>query len=100
MLLRNKNKDNYTILSVIEPHGKYDPVNETVTESKTKLKDLRIIYQDKDITVIEIQFIDDTGVRIFLSHSNNQNQNHKTRIDNKTINWTGNYFLLSDWNNK
>jgi oligo-alginate lyase len=91
ILIRQKKVDNYSFLSTIEAHGFADPIKEAVEGTISNIKVLSIIYQDKNVSCVKIEFLDGAVARLFISHIPNNDLIHTVELEGKTISWKGNY---------
>lgn len=57
-LVREPAAKDHTFVTVIETHGHYDILRETSKELKSRCKDVRIVYDDADRTVVEVAYGD------------------------------------------
>ena len=55
-MVRNENKDNYTFVSVIEPHGSFDPKLESVQDPHSKVTNISLLQQDEKYTAVSVSF--------------------------------------------
>jgi oligo-alginate lyase len=91
-----KNGKNKSFVSVIEPHGKYDAINEFSTNAYSSVKQIKLLYNDAAYTVVEMMYGDK---KILITQCNTICEKNKTNsvfIQNKTIEWTGQYSILYD----
>jgi oligo-alginate lyase len=91
-----KNGKNKSFISVIEPHGKYDAINEFSTNAYSAVKQIKILYNDAAYTVVEMMYGDK---KILITQCNTiceKNKSNSVFIQNKTIEWTGQYSILYD----
>ena len=57
-LVREPAAKNHTFVTVIETHGYYDVLRETSKELKSRCKDVKIVRDDADSTVVEVVYGD------------------------------------------
>ena len=53
-MLRRKNTKNTLFVSAIEAHGSYSPVSESAVNSKSNIKELKVVLDTVDYTAISI----------------------------------------------
>jgi hypothetical protein len=86
-----KNGSVQSFISVIEIHGKFDPVIEFSTNSYSSVQNMKLL-ENGDNSIIEIII---SGKKLLIAQSNkdfNKTQKHST----KEINWTGPFTVLYD----
>lgn len=93
IILRKSDVMDHTFVSVIEAHGKVDPVKETVLQVQPAVERLHLLFRDDSVTVIGVEFKDGTITELFLSHYPDEFAKHEVTIDGSQVSWTGNYFL-------
>ncbi len=77
-----------TFVSVLEPHGFYDPAGETVTDSKSCIAALRHFrVTDADIVVLELT--DGRTVTLAVADEADAAKVHQAVVDGKALGWTG-----------
>jgi hypothetical protein len=91
-VLRRKNSDNTTFVSVVEPHGSYSPVSESSLNSNSNISELKIIHQDVNYTAVSIVDIKGhTSVFILANTQASASKKHQLKIDGKAYQWQGPY---------
>ncbi len=96
-VIRRKGAGDTTFVSVIEPHGDYNPVTELATNSDSNISRLRIVHNDENYTAVSIEDLGGQVTVFVLSNSDaNRSINHELDIDGKAYSWTGpyHYFVL------
>jgi hypothetical protein len=94
-ILRKKGK-NQSFISVIEVHGRYDPIAEFSTSSYPSVQGVKIIRNDDEFTVVEITV---KGKKLLTVQSNkyfSKTGKHTVSYDGRDISWSGPYFVLFD----
>ena len=93
-MIRNKTKD-WVVASVIEPHGKYDEVNEFTQDSYPKIQSVRVLKNDEEFTSIEIKGNANIDYLLVICNNNSSEKAvHSTTVNNKNFDWTGQYYLV------
>ncbi|PWJ58458.1 alginate lyase [Dyadobacter jejuensis] len=83
-----------TFLSVIEPHGHFDPTAETASGAESNVKEAKIIYDTAVATVVDVWL--NSGHKIRLAVANNDaasGQSHSLSLPDGTLSWKGYYQL-------
>jgi hypothetical protein len=92
-MIRRKDTDNTTFVSVIEPHGSYSPVSEASLNSNSHIKNLAIVNDDDDYTAVSITDVKGNKQLFILSNNNAlASAKHSLLINNKEYQWTGPYY--------
>jgi oligo-alginate lyase len=89
-----KNGSNKSFINVIEPHGKYDAINEFSTNAYSTVKQIQLLYNDASYTIVKMIFNDKN---LLIAQCNNvcdKNKKSSLLIQNKTIEWTGQYSII------
>ena len=94
---RKRNKKNAIYVSVIESHGRYNPVSEIAMDPFSGIERVDVIYDDKEYTVINITSNSRKTWTIALSNRNpSEEANHYLKIGDAIMNWKGPYYLLKN----
>ena len=91
-MLRRKNIKNTIFVSAIEAHGSYSPVSESAVNSKSSIKELKMVLDTADYTAISITTIKGT-TKLFITANTNASKEakHTLKINNKRYTWVGSY---------
>ena len=93
LLLRRKNSKNTTFVSTIETHGNYSPVTESATNSKSNIKELKIVLDTDDYTAILITNVSGSSKLFITSNTNATTEaKHTLKVNDKNYEWTGSYY--------
>ncbi|MCJ8318594.1 MAG: heparinase II/III family protein [Colwellia sp.] len=94
-IYRNPQSKNHTFVSVLEPHGEYNPSKEYTINAVSKVQKL-IHKKENNIDVVEITFIDDRQYLLaFISSENNQaNQENKFSFNGSKYQFNGRFMFL------
>ena len=92
IMLRRKNIKNTIFVSAIEAHGSYSPVSESAVNSKSSIKELKMVLDTADYTAISITTIKGT-TKLFITANTNASKEakHILKINNKNYTWVGSY---------
>ncbi|HEU5165241.1 MAG TPA: heparinase II/III family protein [Chitinophagaceae bacterium] len=89
-----KNGLDQSFISVIEVHGKFDPVLEFSTNSYSSVQNIKLLEND-DYSIIEVII---NGKKLLIAQSNKDFDKTTTHVA-KEISWTGPYTILYDGKN-
>jgi hypothetical protein len=92
LMIRRKDSDNTTFVSVIEPHGSYSPVSELSVNSNSNIAELKIVHDDTHYTAVAIKDVKGESSLFILSNMNaSASLQHQLEIDGKSYQWKGAY---------
>lgn len=92
IVLRRKNAQKTTFVSVLETHGSYSTVTESAKNATSNIESLKVVYEDSSYIAVEIKSKSGVSSLFILSTKNNkESQKHKLQINKKTYNWVGAY---------
>ena len=93
IMLRRKNTKNTLFVSAIEAHGSYSPVSESAINSKSNIKELKLVLDTADFTAISITTLKgNTKLFITANTSASKEAKHTLKINNKKYTWVGSYY--------
>ena len=92
-ILRAKTNDGVSFLSVIEPHGDYNPTVEYTIGSHSRVKSVSH-FKGGAAEYIMIETKDGNVVGLGLSGEDNPSGTHSVDVNGETISWTGPYKLF------
>ena len=94
IMLRRKNTKNTLFVSSIEAHGSYSPVSESAVNSKSNIKELKVVIDTLDYTAISITTLKgDTKLFITANTEASKEATHKLTINNENYEWSGSYYF-------
>ncbi|WP_159799643.1 alginate lyase family protein [Flavobacterium sp. MK4S-17] len=94
-MVRVNSKDNYTFVSVIEPHGSFDPKLESVQDPHSKITAIKLLHNDKNYTALSVTFKNNKEyILMFANKPAKANTAHTLTLGGKKYSWNGNYKLL------
>ena len=93
LMLRAKTKDGISIVSVIEPHGDYNPTVEYTLGSHSQVKSVSH-YEAGANEYIQIETKDGERVGLGLAGDANPELTHTVDINGESVSWTGAYKLF------
>ena len=93
LIVRRNNSKNTTFVSTIESHGNYSPVTESAFNSKSSIKELKVVLENDNYTAIAITNVNDI-TKIFITANTNASKEakHNVKINNKNYTWSGSYY--------
>lgn len=86
-----KKGTNQAFVSVIELHGKYDPIGEFSTNAKTSVKQIKLLKNDGEFSAAEIMIADRKLLIVQCNNNFEVNAKHSLTIEGVQLNWTGPY---------
>uniref|UniRef100_UPI0025B893B0 heparinase II/III family protein n=1 Tax=Lacinutrix sp. TaxID=1937692 RepID=UPI0025B893B0 len=94
LMLRRKNTKNTLFVSIIESHGNYSPVTESAVNSKSSIKELKVLIDTEAYTAIQITNIKG-NVKLFITANTNASKQakHNLKINDKNYEWSGSYYF-------
>jgi len=92
-ILRAKTTDGVSFVSVIEPHGDYNPTVEYTIGSHSQIASVAHLEEGAD-EFVEITLKSGEKIGLALADSEDASEAHSAVINGKTVNWTGPYALF------
>lgn len=94
-LMLRREKEDTVFVSVVEPHGGYNPVTERSVNANSHVKSITVLATDGDYTAVEILTHEDRKFIFVVSNKDNSKaQAHSLNISGRDIVWTGPYGLF------
>ncbi len=90
---RKKNRKKALFVSVLEPHGKYNPITELGQNAFSQIGGVEIVIDNEDYTGIEIMGTKKGKILLLLANTNPHEEHHLT-INHENISWKGYYKLI------
>nr|QXF14446.1 exo-oligoalginate lyase [uncultured bacterium] len=91
-MLRRNAKDT-TFVSVIEPHGSYNPVSEASLNSNSSIANLTLVSDSDDYTAITITDVKGGEQLFILANKNSASSaKHSLKVNGKFYTWVGPYY--------
>jgi len=94
-MIRKKGKDQLFV-SVIEMHGRFDPVAEFATNSYPAVQNIRLLQNNADYTVVEILLKEKKMVLAQCNKEFSRQAKHSISYQGNSVRWTGPYVVLFD----
>jgi len=92
-MLRAKTNDGVSFVSVIEPHGEYNPTVEYTLGSHSRVSSVAHFESGPD-EFIQIETKDGEKVGLGLAGDPDPSKSHSVDVNGKVINWTGPFKLF------
>jgi len=92
-MLRARKADGVSFVSVIEPHGDYNPTVEYTIGSHSSVKSVSH-FEGGAAEYILIETKDGNSVGLALGAEDNPDGTHSVDVNGKTISWSGAYKLF------
>jgi hypothetical protein len=92
-IVRQPESKSHFFVSVIEPHGDFNPVSELVESPQSCVSKLQLVYSDTDVAIVDCAFKNGNQYRLCLALNNDPNKEHLVTIGVEQVNWKGNYKL-------
>lgn len=94
LMLRRENSDTIFV-SVVEPHGGYNPVTERSVNANSHIKAINVLMNTQEYTAVEILTHGEKSMTFILANAQNSQQaKHKLKLDGLSYQWTGPYMLF------
>jgi hypothetical protein len=99
LVLRIPNSQQHDFVSILEPHGEYDPVNEFTVEGDSKVSNLQYQRQGK-VEIVHITFSNNKELLLALNNGNaneltfNPKQLNSFSFKNRSFEFTGRFKLF------
>lgn len=84
----------HSFFSVVEPHGSYDVVTEMVADASSRVKSMKIIYQNEDVAILEVLTQSERVHWMLSLNPSDAAKKHKVRTDAGVFEWTGNSKII------
>ncbi len=94
LILRRKDTQHTTFVSLIEAHGSYSPVSEFAVNSKSSIAAVEKVHDDEDYTAVTIE-TSNGGMHLFILSNKDANNTskHKLQINGNDYSWSGPYYF-------
>lgn len=93
-IIRRKNVKQTVFASVIESHGTYSPVSEFSVNATSNIKEVRVIYDTEEYTVVQITNVENEVKTLIISNRDANNQTkHSLKVNNKEFSWVGPFYF-------
>ena len=92
IIIRRPDVKQTLFVSVIEPHGSYNPVSESANNANTNIAELTILENNDDYTAVLIKTVQDSRRLFILSNKDIESSTtHNIELNGKHYSWTGPY---------
>ena len=99
-LITRRNAKNTVFISSIEAHGKYSPVSEFATNSRSEIKNLKQEFHNDFYTSFSVELLNNTKYLFIIAHnSDDTEKKHSLTVGTDSFNWKGPYYFKKLWKN-
>lgn len=96
LILRRPEASDTLFASVIEPHGGYDPVSESASNSNSNITELTILQDDADYTAVSIETVSGSTRIFVVSNTDVETETtHSLTLKGQELSWTGPFHYTS-----
>jgi len=96
VILRRPEAKDTLFVSVVEPHGSYNPVTESARDSNSSIAALSILQDDANYTAVSIETVQGkTNIFIVSNKDVESSTAHRTTIDGRDYSWSGPFLYAS-----
>ena len=96
-IIRKTGQKDAVFLSIIEPHGDYNPVDEIPNHPYGELAFAKIVFNSDNYTAVSWRTKEGQSRTLIISNQdNNENTNHTLTIDGKDHQWKGGFSLIEN----
>ncbi|WP_349568361.1 alginate lyase family protein [Azotobacter salinestris] len=88
LIERLENATDATFVAVLEPHGRYDPAAETVTDSGSRIAALRHV-RAADADLVALELLDGRTVTLAIADDADAAKAHRAEFDGQPFEWSG-----------
>jgi hypothetical protein len=89
-----KNSTSPSFISVIEVHGKYDPVNEVTSNANSIVQKIQELENSSLFSVVKITLKTGELIVVECKNDTSSSTNHMYHYNNTDLNWKGPYLIL------
>lgn len=75
-------------VSLLEPHGEYDPSEETTVDSRSRISELRH-QRVRGADIVEIAMMDGRSLTIAIADDPAEGASHRAAVSGRTLQWRG-----------
>jgi len=89
-IILRQNTKSKCFVSIIEPHGLFDPISEITRRAYSKFREIKVIISDEFYTIVNLMGDSDINWTILISNNEpSKESNHKIIVNNNTYSWIG-----------
>lgn len=93
---RKKENKDALFVSVLEPHGNYNPVTEFGSNASTQIENLEVVLDSNEYTAVRITGIQGGEILFLMSNKKNKpSAVHNVVIKKKEFTWEGPYTIIT-----
>ena len=93
MMLRYPKSKDIKLLTVIEIHGNYNPVSESVLQSEGSIRNMHLFSAEDDKVLVRLELKNDKKIELALDLKFMNAPANEIQVEGRTISWEGNYNL-------
>ena len=98
MIVRNKWEKGGSFVSVIEPHGQFDPTAETASGAQSAIAGLRTLHDSPEATIVEVTYRNGQKLRLAVANQDpDGQQSHQVQLSDGNFAWKG-YYRIENFN--
>ncbi len=96
-IIFRKNSNNFSLATVIEPHGNYNEVTENTTGFSGVINEVEVLSCTNEATVVNIKGKDNLNWILLINNgAASDSSKHSVEVNGKKYEWIGNYSLLKN----
>ncbi len=93
-IIRRNNVSKTVFATVVESHGTYSPVSEFSVNATSNIKDVRVVHDSDEYSMIQITDIENSTKTLIVSNRGTNNQTkHSLKVNNKEYSWVGPFYF-------
>ncbi|MEL4308651.1 alginate lyase family protein [Joostella sp. CR20] len=96
VILRRKNTDKTTFVSVVEKHGSYSPVTENAKNAFSQVEQINVLQSDEQYTVVEVEYLQQNLILFIANANTSEDKIHNLNVHGKTYTWSGPYHFINN----
>ena len=92
LIIRRPATSDTVFASIVEPHGSYDPVSESASNSNSSIAQLTVEYDGPDYTAVSIKDLDgNISLFVVSNRDGSDAERHRLGIGGESYRWKGPY---------
>ncbi|WPR72139.1 heparinase II/III family protein [Flavobacterium sp. NG2] len=96
-IIRKKESQKATFVTVTESHGSYSPVTENATNAFSSVENVELIYEDADYVAVTIKNKNGKTILFIIATTNNSSTDkHQIKIGETTYTWVGTHYKTTN----
>jgi hypothetical protein len=94
LFIIRKNASNQTFVSVLEIHGKYDPVMETSSGGTSSVQQIKLLEDNQEMTVATMLINGQTVLICECRNDTSSNSQHQYKLGGQKFEWIGPFAIF------